>query len=507
MTVTDERLASADRVRPDAISRTLHSEWTKLRTVRGWVIGLALTAVVIVAFGLLAASSTSGPCDAGEACALPMGPTGEAVTDTFAFVHRTLDGDGSIVARVGPLAAADTAESITVLQPWSKAGLIIKDGTSPGSTYAAVMITGTHGVRMQHDFVHDVASSDADAVADARWLRLTRRGDTIAGAASTDGVDWTPVASVELDDLPPSAEVGMFVTSPDYLEIERQVGGADASSGPTVAAASFDRVDVDGAAAGDWTSTAVGDHPLSSFEQDAGVFHIAGSGDIAPAAAGQSFGVSMPIEQSLIGLFAGLIVVAVVATSFVTGEYRRSLIHTTFSSTPRRGRVLAAKAAVVGGASFAVGAIAAATATVVGVRMIRANGGIVHPTDALTEVRVVVGTAAMLAVAAVLALATGTILRRSAGAVTAVIVAVVLPYILAVSSVLPLGPARWLLRTTPAAGFSIQQSVREYAHVDNDYSPANGFFPLGPWMGLAVLCAWTAAAVCLAAVLLQRRDA
>jgi hypothetical protein len=44
----------------------------------------------------------------------------------------------------------------------------------------------------------------------------------------------------------------------------------------------------------------------------------------------------------------------------------------------------------------------------------------------LTELRVVAGTAALLAVVAVLALAAGTMLRRSAGAVTGVIAAIAL---------------------------------------------------------------------------------
>ena len=33
----------------------------------------------------------------------------------------------------------------------------MKAGTTPGSAYAAVMVTGDHGVRMQHDFIHDIA--------------------------------------------------------------------------------------------------------------------------------------------------------------------------------------------------------------------------------------------------------------------------------------------------------------------------------------------------------------
>ena len=43
------------------------------------------------------------------------------------------------------------------VQPWAKAGVIVKDGTKQGSAYAAVALTGAHGVRMQDDFTHDVA--------------------------------------------------------------------------------------------------------------------------------------------------------------------------------------------------------------------------------------------------------------------------------------------------------------------------------------------------------------
>ena len=52
----------------------------------------------------------------------------------------------------------------------------------------------------------------------------------------------------------------------------------------------------------------------------------------------------------------------------------------------------------------------------------------------------IVGTGLLFAAAAVLAVAVGTLLRRGAGTVTAVIVGVVLPYLLAVASVLPAGP-------------------------------------------------------------------
>jgi hypothetical protein len=39
------------------------------------------------------------------------------------------------------------------------------------------------------------------------------------------------------------------------------------------------------------------------------------------------------------------------------------------------------------------------------------------------------------------------------------------------------------------------------------YTPAQGFFPLAPWAGLAVLCGWAALALGLAAVRLRGQDA
>jgi ABC-2 type transport system permease protein len=171
-----------------------------------------------------------------------------------------------------------------------------------------------------------------------------------------------------------------------------------------------------------------------------------------------------------------------VATLFITAEYRRGLILTTLTASPRRGRVLAAKAIVIGAATFVTGLAAALVAVPLGEHELRANGNYLFPTSPLTELRVIVGTAALLAIASILALALGAVLRRSAGAITAVVVTVAFPYTLAIASpVLPDSAAQWLLRLTPAAGFSIQQSLHQYAQVSHAYTPANGYFPLAPW--------------------------
>jgi hypothetical protein len=104
--------------------------------------------------------------------------------------------------------------------------------------------------------------------------------------------------------------------------------------------------------------------------------------------------------------------------------------------------------------------------------------------------------------------AVGAILRSGAAAVTVLIAGIVLPYLLAIAlPVLPVSAADWLLRVTPVAGFAIEQTVQRYAQVAASYTPKTGYYPLPPWAGFGVLCAWAALAFGLAVVLLRRRDA
>jgi ABC-type transport system involved in multi-copper enzyme maturation permease subunit len=516
-TVSTQERPSTTAAR-DGFGQSLHAEWTKFRTVRGWVIGMVVAVMVTVLVGLLGPASTTISCHGPhrESCLgrVPLtGPGGEPVSDGFSFVHQTLAGDGDITVRLtGLTSPPEDGEGV---QPWTKAGVIIKESTRPGSAYAAVMMTGEHGVRMQSNFTEDVAGRPGGVSGTSpRWLRLTRTGDTITGYESADGLQWSRIGTTTLGGLPASVQVGLFVTSPEYTETTHSFGGSSSSGGSTSATGTFDQVSVHGAAAGPWAGDHVGgDDPgpgaegrQSDVRQNGDSFAVTGSGDIAPLVTGDA-ALSRTIENGLVGGVVGLIAVIVVASMFMTGEYRRGLIRTTLAANPRRGRVLAAKSVVVGAVAFVTGLVAAVLAIVLVAQVERSKGLYVFPVPAWTELRIVVGFAAVFAAIAVLALAAGTILRRGAGAVTVVIVAIVLPYIMAIASVLPSSVAEWLLRVTPAAGFSMVQSTTQYEQVIADYTPANGYYPLSPWGGLAVLCGYTVAAAALAGFLLRRRDA
>jgi ABC-type transport system involved in multi-copper enzyme maturation permease subunit len=514
----------------DGFAQLLHAEWTKFRTVRGWLIGFTVAALLIVALGVLTAAGThssvchNAPGQSAPVCTGPpaplTGPGGEPVNDGFYFVHQPLTGNGSITVRVnsltGLIAASGGAppdQPLTGTRPgvqaWSKAGLIIKASTTPGSAYAAIMVTGRHGVRWQYNYTHDTAGfgGAVSAAASPHWLRLTRSGDLVTGYDSTDGSHWTEVGSVRLTGLPTTVPGGLFTASPDYEQTSHPVGGGESGSSlPTRTTARFDRLSLHGGwLAGAWTGTQISDVALpGGFTQAGDTITVSGSGDIAPVVSGSG---GPDPDRTLIGTFAGLIALIVVAGLFVTSEYRRGLIRTTLTASPRRGRVLAAKAVVIGAATFLTGLVAATITVLLGRHLLHSNGHFLYPVNTLTGLRLIVGTAALLAVAAVAALALSTILRRGAGAVTAVIVAIVLPYILAVASVLPVGAGQWLLRLTPAAAFAVQQTLIQYPQVAGDYTPTAGYYPLSPWAGLAVLCGYTAIALLAAAVLLRRRDA
>jgi ABC-type transport system involved in multi-copper enzyme maturation permease subunit len=514
----------------DRFAQLLHAEWTKFRTLRGWVIAIVIAAAAIAVVGVLLPRGQS-PCGAGCLAHVPTGPGGEAVNDSYYLAAQPLAGDGSITVRVTSLTGMISAGNggfvgpnspppgslSPGLLPWAKAGIIITGGTRPGSAYAAMMATGSHGVRMQYDYTSDVAGLPGSVSAvSPRWLRLTRSGDVITGYDSADGRHWTEVAAVHLAGLAGTVQAGMFATSPlDFTPNFPTYGEPGGGLSASVATGTFDDVGLRGGAAGDqWAGQNVGavgmnyDGSRIGLRQAGGQFTVTGSGDIGPVVAGMvnSSYDTGTLADHMFGVFIGLLIMIVIAAMFMTVEYRRGLIRITLAASPRRGRLLAAKAMVIGLATFVLGSAAVAVAVIVGSRIARDSGILVLATGWPIEARVILGTGAMLAVASVLALSIGTMLRRSVVAVAAVVVVIVLPYIIGVTGILPASASEWVLRVTPAAAFAVEQSVPKYQQVVGHYGPPD-YYPLAPWSGFAVLCVYAAVALGLAAWLLRRRDA
>src|SRR5215471_7761352 len=120
----------------DSFGHVLWAEWTKFRTVRGWVIGMMVAGLLTVLFGYLSAAGSQTGCGAGPChFYVPVGPGGEAVTDSFYFAHRPLAGNGSITVRMtsltGELPTAPggraQARNQACIRAWSR-------GRRPGSS-------------------------------------------------------------------------------------------------------------------------------------------------------------------------------------------------------------------------------------------------------------------------------------------------------------------------------------------------------------------------------------
>jgi hypothetical protein len=176
----------------------------------------------------------------------------------------------------------------------------------------------------------------------------------------------------------------------------------------------------------------------------------------------------------------------------VTSEYSSGTIRSTFAAVPRRRTVLGAKSLVVVGTVLVVGTVACLGAFLAG-QAILAPKGVGVSLFASGELRAVLGGGLYLAVLALLGVGLGAILRHTAGAISAFVgLVLVLPII-----VRPL-PQPW--------GHDISKFLPANAgQALLDVHGAGG--GLAPWTGFAVLCAWAAAAVGLAAWRIVRRDA
>jgi len=204
---------------------------------------------------------------------------------------------------------------------------------------------------------------------------------------------------------------------------------------------------------------------------------------------------------SLTGVMLGQAAVATLAVLAMSSEYSSGMIRVTLAAMPRRPVLLAAKAAVLTGVVLAAGAVAVGVSLLAG-RLLEPGNGFTarHGFAALSlahgpTLRAAVGSVLYLALIALLSLGAATALRDSAAAITVVLG---LLYIFPVLGVVVLNPV-WqhrVERWAPAdAGLAIQ-ATRNL-----------GRLPIGPWAGLGVLAAWTAAALVVGGLLLRLRDA
>ena len=187
------------------------------------------------------------------------------------------------------------------------------------------------------------------------------------------------------------------------------------------------------------------------------------------------------------GLDLGQVVLAVLGVLVATSEYGTGTIRGTLAATPGRWRVLAAKAVGLGNLALVVGAVLAAGMLALALPLLHQHG---LPLDSGTAMRTVAFAALATAGIALLGLATGLLIRHTAGALTTLLVV-----LLGIPVIEPFFPDGW-------------SDVLKYFPAESAWAM---FTPDGAWLSLgpatAVLSIWVGTALAAAAITFHRRDA
>ena len=126
-------------------------------------------------------------------------------SDAFNYVSQTLNGDGTIVARVASQQNTDG---------WAKAGVMIRETLNADATFVDMLLTPSNGAVFQYRTTTggSASTTGGPTVTAPYWVKLVRAGSTFTGYASSDGTTWTQVGSTTIS-MVSSVYVGLAVTS------------------------------------------------------------------------------------------------------------------------------------------------------------------------------------------------------------------------------------------------------------------------------------------------------
>ena len=113
--------------------------------------------------------------------------------DAFHYVFQTLNGDGTLTARV---------LKIKNTNPWAKAGVMIRESPEANSKFAATLVTPASGLAFQQRDRAAGPASEAPHAANLTapyWVRLVRQENTFTAYSSEDGTAWIKLGSTTID--------------------------------------------------------------------------------------------------------------------------------------------------------------------------------------------------------------------------------------------------------------------------------------------------------------------
>jgi ABC-type transport system involved in multi-copper enzyme maturation permease subunit len=182
----------------------------------------------------------------------------------------------------------------------------------------------------------------------------------------------------------------------------------------------------------------------------------------------------------------------VLGVLIITSEYSSGTIRASLLAVPRRIPMLIAKGVVFSVLVFVIGEAVSFGSFFIGAAIVHS-----HFTVSLSQpnvTRAVIGSGLYLTVLGLFALAIGSLIRHTAGAITTVIGLVLVIFNL--TALLPYSWGAHIHAYMPTVAGTLITADK----------PTSGQL-LTPWQGFGIFCAWTALLLIAGAYLLKRRDA
>jgi hypothetical protein len=163
-------------------------------------------------------------------------------SDQFRFAYKTLNGDGTMVARVDRVVNSNV---------WAKAGVMIRQSTGTGSVHAFMPLTpggasAGNGASFQRRLTAGAGSTSEDSqtlVAAPYWVKIERKGNSFSGSIAPDGQTWSQVGTTQTIPMTNPVLIGLALCSHD----------AAVATGAT-----FSRVATTGNVTGAWQVAEIG---------------------------------------------------------------------------------------------------------------------------------------------------------------------------------------------------------------------------------------------------------
>jgi ABC-2 type transport system permease protein len=195
-----------------------------------------------------------------------------------------------------------------------------------------------------------------------------------------------------------------------------------------------------------------------------------------------------PTSTALIGVLFAAVILGTLAVRAITNEYSSGMIRVTFTAIPGRKGVLAAKAVLLGAIAFPVALITNVASFFIA-RQILASKGVSMSLGQSGVIQAIVFGALAVSLVTVFGLGLGGIIRRTAGATTALMLATIGSQIFGIA--LPAGARQYL----PGA---VIQAIVTVKHTSGLLSPGSA---------VVVLAAYAVVTLAIASRLIAARDA